>query len=414
MTGGQVAALIGGGMAGVHAAEVLRRDGFDGRVLLVSAEQHLPYDRPPLSKALLRGELALADCLLRPPEWYEEQGIEVLLGVSVDALDPGRRTLRLSTGEQVEFDRALLATGARPRWPLGLAPGCGPVFALRTVDDCLAIRSRLRSGASVVVVGGGFVGAELASSAASLGCRVTMLEAAHAPFQRVLGRTVGELFGRFYATGGIRLVTGVQVTETSVGPEGARLTAGDGRFWDADVVVVGVGVVPNTELAVDAGLRVSDGVEVDAYCTTSAPHVFAAGDVANRPGPVLGRRVRIEHWQNAQHQGTAAGRAMLGIREPFDEVPWFWSDQFGLNLQVAGFPDRADRVVVRGRLEGDRFAAFYLAGPTLVAALGVGCAGEVHLSRRLIAARAHVDPQRLTDEHSDLRDALLASDVPTA
>ncbi|WP_300016578.1 FAD-dependent oxidoreductase [Pseudonocardia sp.] len=414
MTRGRVAALVGGGMAAVHAAEALRREGFDGRVLLFSAEQHLPYDRPPLSKALLRGELTPVDCLLRPPEWYAEQGIDVRLGVRVDALDPDRRTLRLDTGEHVGFDRALLATGAHPRWPAGLGPAGGPVFALRTVDDCLAIRSRLRPGASVAVVGGGFVGAELASSAASLGCRVTMLEATEAPFQRVLGRTVGELFGAFYAGRGIRLVTGAPVTGASVGSGGARLTADGGRFTDADVVVVGVGAVPDTELAVGAGLRVSDGVEVDAYCTTSVPHVFAAGDVANRPEPVLGGRVRIEHWQNAQHQGTAAGRAMLGIRESFDGVPWFWSDQFGLNLQVAGFPERADRVVVRGGLEGGRFGAFYLSGPTLVAMLGVGCAGEVHLSRRLIAARVHVDPQRLTDEHSGLRDAVLASDVPTA
>jgi 3-phenylpropionate/trans-cinnamate dioxygenase ferredoxin reductase subunit len=391
----QTVVLVGGGMAGVHAAETLRSEGYDGRLLLVCAEPHRPYDRPPLSKMVTRPELSAASCALRPPEWYEEQRIELRLATEARELDTARRSVTLDSGERVSYHRLLLATGARPRWAGDLGERGGRTLTLRTVDDALAIRRRLVAGQSLLVVGGGFIGAELASTARSAGCEVIMLETASAPFERTLGRRVGSMFACWYAGRGIQLVTGAQVCGVHEDAQAARVTTSDGRSWTADVVVIGIGATPNMELAAAAGLAVGDGVEVDARCATSAPDVYAAGDVARRPEPVLGGRIRVEHWQNAQNQGRVAARAMLGLPAGFDEVPWFWSDQFGANLQVAGFPERGDRVVVRGGLDDARLTAYYIAGSALVGVLGVNAAGDVHTGRRSIAERAQVDTDRL-------------------
>jgi 3-phenylpropionate/trans-cinnamate dioxygenase ferredoxin reductase subunit len=400
--------VVGGGMAGVHAAETLREEGYDGRVVLICAEQHPPYDRPPLSKAVTSPELSASTCALRVPGWYDQQGIEVRLGAEVTALDVAGRRLTLGSGERLGYEALLLATGARARWPHGLGQRSDRVLSLRTLDDALRIRPLLTAGRSLTVVGGGFIGAELASAARDAGCEVTMLELTAAPFERLLGGAVGGMFGRMYAERGIRLVTGVEVSGVRGHADGARVDGSDGRSWESELAVVGVGATPNVELAVAAGLRVSDGVEVDAKCATSVPHVFAAGDVARRPEPVLGGRIRVEHWQNAQNQGRVAARAMLGVRARHDEVPWFWSDQFGLNVQVAGFPHRGDSVVRRGRLDDAKLAAYYLAGSALVGVLGVNAVGDVHAGRRLIAERAVVDRDLLAAGHA-LRDAVVTA-----
>lgn len=384
-------------MAAVHAAETLRLEGFCGRVLLISEENRLPYDRPPLSKALLTGDMTFDGCLLRPASWYDEYGIDLMLGVRVQSLDPHTSRLRLGTGAEIRFDRALIATGARPHTLGGLANSSDTVLTLRTADDAEKIRAALVPGTHLAVIGGGFIGAELASSATALGCEVTMFEATAAPMAAVLGERIAHSLVSLYRANGIRVLTGTPVRELNTGPRGVEITSADRRTWRADAVVVSAGAVPNVELASAAGLRVSDGIEVDETAATSAPHVFAAGDVANRPETRFGGRVRIEHWQNAQNQGAAAARAMIGQRAPFGEVPWFWTDQFGLNMQVTGFPHRADRVVERGSIEEGRFAAYYLSGRSLVATLGVGLAGEVHLARRLIAEKAEVAREALAD-----------------
>ncbi|BCP12343.1 pyridine nucleotide-disulfide oxidoreductase [Mycobacterium paraintracellulare] len=396
----QVVALVGGGLAAVSTANELRDAGFDGKVLLFSDENVAPYDRPPLSKAVLTGELT--DCWLRPSSWYDDCDIDLVLGVRVDAIDVRQRRLQLSSGETIRFDHALLATGAKARWPENLDSSSDRVFALRTLSDSLAIRSSLTPGASVAIVGGGFIGAELASSATSLGCRVTMLEAMTAPFERVLGKTVGAMLATFYAEHGVRLLTDVPVRSIVPHGHGVHITTGDGRLWDADVAVLGVGATPNIELAVAAGLPVSDGIEVDARCATPAPCVYAAGDVARRPEPICGGRIRIEHWQNAQSQGLTAARAILGLDGTAAGAPWFWSDQFGRNIQVTGFPNHADKVIAKGHPSEDRFVAFYLKGDRLVAALGIDATRDVHLSRRLIAERRAVDTRVLSGEHTTL------------
>ncbi|CAJ1511181.1 NAD(P)/FAD-dependent oxidoreductase [[Mycobacterium] burgundiense] len=404
--------LIGAGLASIHAAETLRAEGFDGKVLLFSEEDHPPYDRPPLSKGIITGAVSVSDCSLRLPSWYSDNRVDLVLGARVDALDAANRTIRLASGEVIHFDLALLATGARIRWPGRLCVRSERVCALRTLDDALAIRSQLVPGATVAVVGGGFIGAELASSARALGCEVIMFEAAPAPFQRTLGHTVGAMFAEFYATCGVAVMTDVPIAELCTAAGGVRITATDGRAWDVDVAVIGVGVDPNVELAAAAGLRVADGVEVDERCTTSAPHVYAAGDVARRPDPIFGGRTRVEHWQNAQHQGIAAARAMMGSGDVMVEVPWFWSDQFGSNVQVAGSPQRADRVLTRGSLSSDAFTAYYLHGTALVATLGVNAVKEVHLGRRLIGERATLDIGVLSDGAAQLGDAVTAPRVP--
>ena len=283
------------------------------------------------------------------------------------------------------------------------------VLPLRTLDDAIAIRTHLVAGASVAVVGGGFIGAEFASSARDLGCQVTMFEAASAPFQRTLGHTVGVMFAEFYTKHGIVVNADVPIAEVCTEADGVRITGSDGRVWHVDVAVIGVGADPNVELAEAAGLQVSDGVEVDKHCATSAPHLYAAGDVVNRPEPIYGGRTRVEHWQNAQHMGIAAARAMMGRDEVFADVPWFWSDQFGLNIQVAGFPHRADRVITRGDLTSDAFTAYYLQGTALVGVLGVNATRDVHLGRRLIGERVIVNSGVLADGTAQLGDAVDAA-----
>lgn len=409
----EVIALVGGGLASVHAAETLRLEGFGGQVLLISEERSLPYDRPPLSKALLAGQVSTEDCLLRPQDWYDVHGIELILGTRVTCLDPHTRRLRLGTGSEIRFDRALLATGVHPRQPDRLAVVSDRILTLRTMCDAQSIAARLTPGARVAIVGGGLIGAELASTATALGCEVTLIEAEPTPLHRALGETVGTALAGFYRSRGVQVCTNVDVTGIDTTTRAVRITGSDARRWEADLAIVSIGTIPNTQLAVDAGLRVSDGVEVDATCVTSAPHIYAAGDIANRPEPLFGGRARIEHWQNAQHQGITAGRAMLGHTVENSAVPWFWSDQFGLNLQMTGFPGYADRVVHRSRLEDGRFAAFYLAGRKLVATLGVNCPGEVHVSRRLIAEHCEVDAHRLAHQDARIREAVLSAGAPT-
>ncbi|WP_170980944.1 NAD(P)/FAD-dependent oxidoreductase [Mycolicibacterium sp. CR10] len=401
--------LIGGGLAAVHAAETLREEGFDGKIYLFSAEAHFPYDRPPLSKGMLTGAVTVDDFSLRLPSWYADRQIDMMLGARVDELDVRNRFVRLASGGVVAFDLALLATGARVRWPGRLCVKSDKVLPLRTLDDALVIRTHLVAGASVAIVGGGFIGAELASSARDLGCQVTMFEAASAPFYRTLGHTVGVMFAELYTDHGVVVKTDVPIAEVCTEADGVRITASDGRGWHVDVAVIGVGADPNVELAAAAGLQVSDGVEVDEHCATSAPHVYAAGDVVNRPEPIYGGRTRVEHWQNAQQMGIAAARAMMGRDEVFADVPWFWSDQFGLNIQVAGFPQRADRVITRGNPASDAFTAYYLQGTALVAVLGVNATKDVHLGRRLIGERVIVNTGVLADGTAQLGDAVDAT-----
>jgi 3-phenylpropionate/trans-cinnamate dioxygenase ferredoxin reductase subunit len=394
--------IVGGGLAGSVAAGTLRAGGFDGEIVLVGDEVHLPYSRPPLSKVVLRGESDADVCTLRAAPWYAERDIELELGVRAEVIDARDRAVVLESGRRIRYDKALLATGGRAREldvPGFLLDG---VHTLRTLDDSLAIRAQLRPGARVVVVGAGFIGAEVAASARVMGCDVTMFEIAEVPLSRVLGAEVGLRYAAIHREEGVVLHTGVGLTRIEGNGSVRRVVATDGSIHDADVVIAGVGIAPDMGVATSSGIEIGNGIVVSDRCETSVPDVFAAGDVALHPNPILGQIIRVEQWQNAQHQGAAAARNMLGHHEPFTEVPWFWSDQYDVNLQMAGLPTASDDVVFRGDNSGRTFSVFYLRDGVLVAVVGLNRTKDVSHGRRLIQEHATVSPDALADESVDL------------
>jgi 3-phenylpropionate/trans-cinnamate dioxygenase ferredoxin reductase subunit len=389
--------IVGAGMTAASAAEALRQAEFDGRILIVGREPHLPYERPPLSKEYLRGEQGVDDLPVRGEDWYEEQEVEVRIGTEVTALDPDGPSVELADGERIDADAILLATGGTPRRMPG--PSSDRVLYLRTIEDCDRIRELMVSG-RLVVVGAGFIGAEVAASARSRGVEVTLLERNGVPLNRALGEEIGQLYGAIHRDHGVDLRTGAMVEGIEETDGGVVVGLGEGEFIEADAVLVGVGIGPNTELAEAAGLDVDNGVLVDERCMTSADGVFAAGDMANHLHPLFGR-LRVEHFDNAIKMGAAAARSMLGSEEAFDDPHWFWSDQYDVNLQYAGFAKQWDDVVIRGSTEDREFVAFYMHEGMLLAALGMNRGRDVRRAMKIIGS--HPDPARLRDEETDLR-----------
>ncbi|MGV8873531.1 MAG: NAD(P)/FAD-dependent oxidoreductase [Rhodococcus sp. (in: high G+C Gram-positive bacteria)] len=399
--------IVGASLAGARAAQALRTKGFDGEVRLIGAERHAPYDRPPLSKGVLTGKTT--DTALFGTEYWAEQQIELHLGEPVVALHPTERRVELADGATLDADRVLLCTGGAARRLDVPGADLDGVFCLRTADDAAGVKERLVEGANVVVIGAGFIGAEVAASARGLGCAVTIIEIAEVPLGRVLGEEMGRFYGQVHRDHGVTLRLGVGITEI-VGGTGASVRAvvlTDGTTIPADVVVVGIGIVPSTELAAGIGAEVADsapgGIIVDDFCETSVQGVFAAGDVANHHNAILGERVRLEHWRNAQNQAAAAAGSMLGERTPFCEVPWFWSDQYDLALQMAGHPSSLDDVVRRGEPGAGPFSFVYLRDGVVRAVLGVNRPSDVRAGMDLIEAGARVDPAVLVDPGTDLR-----------
>ena len=395
--------IVGASMAGGRAAEAIRAAGYEGPVTLLGDEPVQPCERPPLSKEFLRGEQAISKAFLRPEEWYRENDIELMLDVRAQSVSVRDHTVSLADGAVLPWEKLLFATGARPRLlsaPGGDAPG---VLTLRRIEDAIAIADHLKPGARVVVIGAGFIGAEVAASARAMGCEVTLVEMLAAPLQRALGEQVGAVIAQVHRDNGVMVRLGVDVARIQSDTWVRSVELQDGNVLDADVVIAGVGVEPNVELAVDAGVACDDGIIVNEFCETGTAGIFAAGDVANHPNPILGARIRIEHWQNAQNQGAAAGKVMAGVREPFSEVPWFWSDQYDLNIQMAGHPVRWDRLVVRGSLDERKGCVFYLDGDRLVAAVGLNAGKDVRAARTLIAAAITPSDVELADLSTDLR-----------
>jgi len=390
--------IVGAGLAGAAAAQELRARGFDGRIVLIGEERRPPYERPPLSKEYLRGEQDEAT-LVRPEDWYAENDVELLTGTRVASLDAAAPAVELDGGERIDADAVLLATGGGPRRLPG-APS-ERILYLRTIEDADRIREAFGRG-RVVVIGAGFIGAEVAASARSRGLEVTVLEMAPVPLGRALGEDVGEIYGRIHREEGVDLRTGegVESAQERNGTVVVRTT--EERTIEADAVVVGVGIAPNVELAERAGLEVSNGVDVDATCRTSAPGVFAAGDLANHDHPLFGR-IRVEHFDNALKMGAHVAGAMLGDDEPFADPHWFWSDQYDVNLQYAGFAMKWDDVIIRGSLEQRDGVAFYLLEGRILAALGLNRGKDVRRAMKLIAAEARPDADALRDDDVDLR-----------
>jgi len=404
--------VVGASTAGRSAAVELRRQGFDGEVVLVGEEPHPPYDRPQLSKQYLRGEAGVPE-VVRPLRLDEAHRVDARLSTRVLRVLPQRHAVELAGGERIAYDRLLLATGVRNRRLRVPGAGLEGVHDLRDVASSDAIRAAATSARRAVVVGMGFIGCEVASSLRHLGVEVTAVEPLAAPLARVLGEPVGHAVEALHRDHGVELLLGEGVSAfEGTGRVEAVVTAG-GRRLDCDLAVVGVGVEPATETVAETAMRLDDGIVVDERCRTSIEGVFAAGDVARHHLPSLGRHVRVEHWQNAIRQGEAAARGMLGAAGVYDEVHWFWSDQYDANIQYAGHHEPGDELVVRGSLEERRFAGFYLRDGRVVATVAMNMGRDVRRAMILIASRAAVDPARLRDPDVDLR-TLAPSDAVTA
>ena len=405
--------VVGAGQAGGRAVEAMRAAGFEGRVVLIGEEAYPPYERPPLSKKLLTGEVEVVTTYVNPPEFYAENDIEFISGVRAESLDMGARRLALSSGAEVIFDKLLLATGGRMReLAVPGAAALAGVYYVRTIDDCLALRAALAGARRVVAVGGGYLGLEAAAAARDMGLEVTVVEREANLLDRVAAPEIGRVVGDLHARHGTRVMTGADVAaiEGEGRVSGVRLA--DGTVLAADAVIVSIGIIPNTELAEAAGCATGDGIVVDAFGETTVPGIFAAGDVANHPNGFLGRTLRLESWQNAQNQAIAVARAMCGAPVPYNEVPWFWSDQYDVNIQLAGVPERWDDIVFRGDPAADAFSAFYLMEGRVVGVTGFNAGPDVRFGRKLIEAAAAADPDALKDPDVKLKD--LARQAATA
>jgi NADPH-dependent 2,4-dienoyl-CoA reductase/sulfur reductase-like enzyme len=384
--------VVGASLAGLRACESLRTEGFDGEIVLVGAEEHVPYDRPPLSKKVLAGEWEPDRIALRKPDGLADLGLDLRLGTRATALDVGTRRVELDDGTTLAFDGLIIATGSEVRRLPG-QPELAGVHTLRSLDESLALRAELAEGhARVIVIGAGFIGAEVAATARGLGCEVTIVEALDAPLVRGLGREMGMACASLHQDHGVelRLATGVAeiVGETRV----ERVSLTDGTELPADVVVVGIGVAPATGWLAGSGLVLRDGVVCDATLAAGPPGVFAAGDCARWPHPLFGEELRIEHWTNAAEQGARAAKNLLvaaggGTGQPYDEVPFFWSDQYGSRIQFLGRGD-GDVRVVAGRVEERKFVAAYSQDGILRGALGLNSPRALMSLRRLVAERA--------------------------
>lgn len=397
--------ILGAGQAGHWAARTLRTQGFDGRLLLVGAEPHPPYERPPLSKQMLKGEAEPSSAWLTTAEKMAESRIEFLAERSATAIDRSGRAIALDDGRRLDFDRLIITTGARPR-RLDL-PGerDAPVFYLRDVADSLAIRENLQPGKHVLVIGGGLIGLEVAAAARAKGCAVTVIEAADRLMARVVGPDISAFFERVHREQGTTVLTGKFPVRYEAGA-GCRVACRDGTICEGDLAVVGVGVAPNAELAAAAGLRVENGLWVDEFARTDDPVIWAAGDVTNHHNPLLGRRLRLETWQNAQNQGIAAARNCLGAAQPYADVPWGWSDQFAVNLQILGAPLSFDHAVTRGDPASGSFTVFHMAGDRIAGVNAVNAPKDIAVARRLMATNATVDAVKLRDSATPLRSLL--------
>jgi 3-phenylpropionate/trans-cinnamate dioxygenase ferredoxin reductase subunit len=389
--------IVGASMAGAKAAETLRAEGFDGRVVLIGEEPDRPYERPPLSKGYLRGEEARERVYVHSDGFYRENGIELLTSTRVTTIDPSSATLTLDSGDSVQYDRLLLATGAAPRTlsiPGAALPG---VRYLRSVEDSDGLREAIQAATRVVVVGAGWIGSEVAASARQMGREVAVIEMGAVPLERVVGEEVGSIFRDLHADHGVELHTHTSVTEVVGSDRVEGIRTGTGTVIPGDLVVVGVGVSPRTELAAVAGLTIDNGILVDEHLETSSKGIFAAGDVANAFHPFFGRHLRVEHWSNARHQGVAAARNMLGQDVSYDRIPFFFSDQYDLGMEYSGHAIEWDQVLFRGDPHTRQFVAFWMDQGRVAAGMNVNVWDVAEPIQQLVRSRRRPNLARLLD-----------------
>jgi NADPH-dependent 2,4-dienoyl-CoA reductase/sulfur reductase-like enzyme len=397
--------IVGASLAGAKAAETLREEGFSGGVVLLGEETERPYERPPLSKGYLLGKEEKSSAYVHDEGWYAQNEVDLRLGTSVTGLDVGARRVLLADGGPVSYDRLLLTTGAVPRRLSAPGGDLDGVLYLRWMQDSERLGTALRGGGTVVIVGAGWIGLEVAAAAREFGCAVTVVEPEPGPLYRHLGPELGSVFTSLHTEHGVTFRFEESVTELrGSGGSVREAVTSAGAVLPADIVVVGIGAVPATSLASGAGLDVGNGVIVDAGLHSSAPDVFAAGDVANSYHPLLGRHVRVEHWANALNGGPAAARSMLGQGVSYDPVPYFFSDQYDLGMETAGLPEPGsyDEVVYRGDRDAREFIAFWLSGGAVVAGMNVNVWDVTDDIQALIRSKRQVDAARLADPSTPL------------
>ena len=396
--------IVGAGQAGFEAASSLRAAGFADPVTIIGEEPHLPYQRPPLSKGFVLDKQGMDEIELRPAAYYRDHQIEVITGERVVAIDRTRRQVRLASGAARAYDTLILAVGARNRMlPIeGAALDC--VRYLRTLGESGDIKSRLQAAERVVVVGGGFIGLEIAAAARTLGKAVTVLEAQSRLMPRVVAPVISDFYHHMHTARGVTVVCDATVTAITSDPGGgASVALADGRRYPADLVIVGIGVVPNVELARDAGLAVANGIVVDDHLQTSDPHIYAVGDCAEHPNRFANGRERLESVQNACDQARTAAASIAGTHTPYTALPWFWTDQYEVRLQMAGLSQGHDRCVVRGNTDSARFSVFYFRNERLIAVDSINRPADHMIARRLLAAGARISPEQAADETVELK-----------
>jgi 3-phenylpropionate/trans-cinnamate dioxygenase ferredoxin reductase component len=401
--------IVGAGQAAVQAVDTLRRKGFTGKLAVVGDEPWLPYQRPPLSKKYLAGALERERLMIRPTQFYTDHSVQTHLGRRVEEIARSKQRLRLDDGSTLAYDALLLATGSRPRKLVAPGADLGGVHFLRTMGDVERIRSDFAPGRRLVIIGGGYIGLEVAATARELGLDVTVLEMAERVMNRVTCSEVSAFYEREHARHGVRIICNAKVRALA-GDEQSRhvraVLTEDGAEHPADVVIVGVGVLPADELAVAAGIECSNGINVDHHCRTSDPHIYAAGDCTHHPNPHYGRHMRLESVDNAFEQATTAALNLLGTPTVHDKVPWFWSDQYDLKMIIVGICHGHDTVVTRGNPSSRSFSACYLRNGEFIAIDSVNSPKDQMAARKLIAARARPNLDKLADANIPLKDTV--------
>jgi 3-phenylpropionate/trans-cinnamate dioxygenase ferredoxin reductase subunit len=398
--------IVGAGQAGCWAAKTLRQYDFDGEVVLLGNEPHPPYDRPPLSKAVLLGDAEPQSTWYLSPDELAGLDIDFRPNANVTRIDRDAKAVETSDGISISYDKLILATGARVR-ELNLPGADGaPIYYLRGLDDCFALKEIIKPGARIIVVGGGLIGLEVAAAASKLGAEAVVVEVADRVLARVLGPEVSDYITSLHRKNGVEIICGVMPERIETTDDGCRIVCKDGTAVEGTAIVAGIGVIPNSELAAAAGLEVEGGIHVDEFTRTADPDIHAAGDVTNHVNPFLGRRVRLEIWQNAQNQGAAAAKIICGREEPYRDTPWGWSDQYDCNLQMLGVPDSFDSPVMRGSPEDGAFSLFYLKDGKVTAMAAVNAVRDVAVSRRLVAGGIEVSAEDLADVDKPMKDLL--------
>ncbi len=395
--------IIGASLAGAKAAETLRNEGFEGRVSLIGEEAVAPYERPPLSKDYLRGEAGPEKVFVHDEGYYDDHDIDLRLSTKVTKLEPRSRQVSLASGERIAYDAVLLSTGAAPRHLRVPGADLEGLQYLRDLSDSDRLRTAIGSANGVVVIGAGWIGCEVAASARQLGADVTMVEMSELPLMKVLGTELGRFYRDLHADKGVALHLGVGVEALRGGTRVEEVLLTDGRVVAGDVFVVGVGVAPRVDLAEDAGIPLDNGVVTDQHLASDVVGVFAAGDVASAWHPVLDRRIRLEHWSSALNQGPAAARNMLGIKTPYDRIPYFFSDQYEVGMEYSGYATEWDEVVFRGDPADREFIAFWLKDGRLAAGMNVNVWDVADDIAALVASKRRIDARHLTDPNIDLR-----------